>query len=93
MGELNLTYVQYSDLTLYEITAMIAGYNVRWEENWKPFRSLYTLLYNVNTDKKDRKTAEKLMPLPSDFQLQENPADEAPKGFSALAEYINANSR
>jgi len=58
--------MQYYDLTLYELTAMIAGYNVRWEEKWKHTRALYTLFYNVNY-KKNKKEFE-IMALPSEAE-------------------------
>jgi hypothetical protein len=59
--------MQYWDLTLHELTAMIAGYNVRWEEQWRHTRALYTLLYNINS-KKPKKATE-IMPLPSESEI------------------------
>lgn len=66
VGELGLTLMEYWDLTLYELTAMIAGYNVRWEEEWKRTRLIYATLYNANAKKK--KTPTELMPLPSEAE-------------------------
>lgn len=66
VGELGLTLMEYWDLTLYEVTAMIAGYNVRWEEEWKRTRLIYATLYNANSKKKKAPTD--LMPLPSEAE-------------------------
>lgn len=89
MGELGLTYAEYCDRTLFELTAEIAGYNVRWEENVKPFRSLYTLIYNTNFKKK--KTELELMPLPSEMQeLADQKKQRRNKEFSELLDVVKA---
>ena len=62
-----MTLIEYDDITLYELTILIEGYNVRWEERWMPFRRLYTLLYNVNSGKNDQKREIELMPFPSEM--------------------------
>lgn len=67
VGELGLTLMEYWDLTLYELTAMMAGYNVRWEEEWKRTRLIYSILYNSNGQKK-KKSPTELMPLPSEAE-------------------------
>jgi len=64
MGQLALTPMQYYDLTLYELTAMLAGYNVRWEEEWRRTRAIYTLLFNIHS--KSQKKDYELMPFPSE---------------------------
>jgi len=56
--------MEYYDLTLNELTAMLAGYNERWEEEWRHTRAIYTLLYNINS--KNPKREIELMPLPSE---------------------------
>jgi len=72
LGELGLTLVQYYDKTYYELTAEIQGYNVRWEESWRPTRKLYTLIHNALCAKEDRRKEQELMPLPSEADLLES---------------------
>jgi len=68
-GHLRLDYQEYCDITLFEITALIEGYNMRWEEKWRHTRSIYSLLYNINAPKGKSKTEIELMPFPSEYKL------------------------
>lgn len=68
-GHLNLDYQEYCDITLFEITALIEGYNMRWEEKWRHTRSIYSLLYNINAPKGKGKSEVELMPFPSEYKL------------------------
>lgn len=63
---LGLTYAQYCDMTLFELTFMIEGHNMRWEEQWRHTRSIYGLLFNINAPKEKQKSERQLMPLPSE---------------------------
>lgn len=68
-GHLRLDYQEYCDITLFEITALIEGYNMRWEEKWRHTRSIYSLLYNINAPKGKAKSEVELMPFPSEAKL------------------------
>lgn len=65
-GVLGLSPIEYWDRTLFELSIEIEGYNARWEENMIRTRLLYTLIYNVNAPKGKSKTAQQLIPLPSE---------------------------
>jgi len=65
-----MDYDEYSDITFFELTYLIEGYNVREEERIWPIRKLYTLLYNVNVDKASKSKSEiDLWPFPSEYKL------------------------
>ena len=70
MGELGLTYEEYSGLTIAELLWMIDGYNRRWEEEWRHTRHIHTVLLNVNSSKRRFKATE-VLPLPSEIRAKD----------------------
>ncbi|MBO9611044.1 MAG: hypothetical protein J7619_00030 [Dyadobacter sp.] len=68
MGELGLTYQEFYDKTLFELSAEYWGYIVRNNDAVRPIRKLYTLLHNIHA--KHTRTEQKLWPLPYESQQQ-----------------------
>lgn len=55
---------QFWNLTWVEFEGIIKGYEARQESEWQRTRTIYALLYNINS--KRQKSAKELIPLPSD---------------------------
>lgn len=53
-------------MLLWEWMAWQEGYDKRLDDEWQQTRALYTLLYNVNVDKKDQKKPSDLIKLRGD---------------------------
>jgi len=86
-GHLNLNYQEYCDITLFELTALIEGYNMRWEEKWRHTRSIYSLLYNINAPKGKSKSEIELMTFPSEEKLLK--IKEHVKAEQEMKQYFN----
>ena len=61
--DLNLSYMELADRTLFELTMELEGYNGRYEEKWRHTRLLGTLLYNPNVPEEKRVEVYQFMPL------------------------------
>ncbi|WP_342088012.1 hypothetical protein [Dyadobacter sp. OTU695] len=65
--DLNISYMELCDRTLFELSIELEGYNGRWEESWRHTRLLGTLLYNPTVAKEDRVEVYQFMPLSEDM--------------------------
>ncbi|MCF0074028.1 hypothetical protein LZD49_26335 [Dyadobacter sp. CY261] len=64
--DLNISYMELADRTLFELSMELEGYNGRWEETWRHTRLLGTLLYNPTVAEEDRVQVYQFMPLSED---------------------------
>lgn len=69
VGYLGLSLMEYYDRTLFELSIELEGYNLRWEEQWSPFRALYTLIANYMVGKNKQKKPWEYMPFPSEAEM------------------------
>lgn len=79
LGRLRILPEQYYALTFNELDCMLEGFRSSQLERWRMVRKQLTLLYNLNVDKKDRKSESEYMPLDDDVEpADNNPADYTP---------------
>lgn len=64
--DLNISYMELCDRTLFELSIELEGYSGRWEETWRHTRLLGTLLYNPAVAPEDRVEVWQFMPLSED---------------------------
>lgn len=87
MADLQLLPAVYYDLQPAELSALLAGHRERILENRRLMRLPLTMLWNVNVDKKDRKTPAELLPLPGD---DEQEGRDRPLPPAAMIQQLNA---
>lgn len=68
-------------MTPREWTAWMEGFGLREEDEWRRTRTLYSIIFNSNTEPRDRLTPEELISLPSD---KRNPENLTEKGVKRL---------
>lgn len=70
-SRVGLSYADFWKMTPNEWSAWMEGYMLREEDEWRRTRSLYSLIYNVNVDRRHQLKPEELMPLPGDKQTEQ----------------------